>query len=96
MTFRKLLIFAVATTVAMQLSAADKRSKEGSQAAKPLYEQAQPATENLDFTMYQRVRDEVDQATDACVDEPLPPPEMALGGVYADPADTEKLWFKLL
>jgi len=44
----------------------------------------------------QRVRDEVDQATDACVDEPLPPPEMALGGVYADPADTEKLWFKLL
>jgi len=44
----------------------------------------------------QRVRDEVDQATDACVDEPLPPPETALGGVYADPADTEKLWFKLL
>ena len=44
----------------------------------------------------QRVRDDVDQATDACVDEPLPPPETALGGVYADPADTEKLWFKLL
>ena len=44
----------------------------------------------------QRIRDEVDRATDACVDEPLPPPEMALGGVYADPADTEKLWFKLL
>src|SRR6266542_4576798 len=35
----------------------------------------------------QRVRDAVDQATDACVDEPLPPPETALGGVYADPAD---------
>src|SRR3989475_3067895 len=44
----------------------------------------------------QRARDAVDQATDARVDEPLPPPEMALGGVYADPADTEKLWFKLL
>jgi carboxypeptidase Q len=58
MTFRKLLIFAVATTVAMQLSAADKKSKEGSQPAKPSYELAQPATENLDFTMYQRVRDE--------------------------------------
>src|SRR5256714_2741441 len=43
-----------------------------------------------------RIRDEVDRATDACVDEPLPPPWMALGGVYADPADTEKLWFKLL
>src|SRR5207253_9627578 len=39
----------------------------------------------------QRVRDEVDQATDACVDEPLPPPEMALGGVYADTADPAKL-----
>ena len=44
----------------------------------------------------QRVRAEVDQATDACVDEPLPPPATALGGVYADPADTEMLWFKLL
>ena len=43
----------------------------------------------------QRARDEVDQATDACVDEPLPPPETALGGVYADPADTERLWFRL-
>src|SRR5438309_6332392 len=44
----------------------------------------------------QRIRDEVDRATDACVDEPLPAPETALGGVYADPADTEKLWFRLL
>jgi len=44
----------------------------------------------------QRVRDEVDQATDACVDEPLPAPQTALGGVYADPADTEQLWFRLL
>src|SRR5438309_2978325 len=43
-----------------------------------------------------RIRDEVDRATDACVDEPLPAPETALGGVYADPADTEKLWFRLL
>src|SRR5437773_11513336 len=43
-----------------------------------------------------RVRDEVDQATDASVDEPLPEAETALGGVYADPADTERLWFRLL
>src|SRR5213080_544101 len=31
-----------------------------------------------------RVKLEIDQATDACIDEPLPPPESALGGVYAD------------
>src|SRR2546426_470705 len=31
----------------------------------------------------QRVRDEVDQATDACVDEPLPPPETAPGAATA-------------
>src|SRR5436190_464229 len=43
-----------------------------------------------------RVRVEVDQATDACVDEPLPPAESALPGVYVDPAAADKLWFKLL
>ena len=40
------------------------------------------------------VRDEIDQATDACVNEPLPEPESALPGVYANPATAEKLWFK--
>jgi len=43
-----------------------------------------------------RVRVEVDQATDACVDEPLPPAESALPGVYVEPAAADKLWFKLL
>ncbi len=43
-----------------------------------------------------RVRVEVDQATDACVDEPLPPAESALPGVYVDPPSADKLWFKAL
>jgi len=43
-----------------------------------------------------RVRVEVDQATDACVDEPLPPAESALPGVYVEPAAADKLWFKAL
>jgi len=44
----------------------------------------------------ERVRVEVDQATDACVDEPLPTPESALPGVYVEPAAADKLWFKAL
>src|SRR5258707_7137963 len=43
-----------------------------------------------------RVRVEVDQATDACVNEPLPTPESALPGVYVDPPAADKLWFKVL
>jgi TPP-dependent pyruvate/acetoin dehydrogenase alpha subunit len=43
-----------------------------------------------------RVRVEIDQATDACVNEPLPAPETALPGVYADPPAADKLWFKAL
>ncbi len=43
-----------------------------------------------------RVRDEVDQATDACVDEPLPEAETALPGVFVDPPVADKLWFKAL
>ena len=44
----------------------------------------------------ERVRVEVDQATDACVDEPMPPVETALPGVYADPPAADRLWFKAL
>ena len=44
----------------------------------------------------ERVRAEVDQATDACVDEPLPSAETALPGVYVEPAAADKLWFKVL
>ncbi len=43
-----------------------------------------------------RARAEVDEATDACVNEPLPLPESALPGVYADPAAAERLWFRAL
>src|SRR5216117_3652341 len=42
------------------------------------------------------VRAEIDQATDACVNEPLPPPESALPGVYASPAAAARLWFRSL
>lgn len=42
------------------------------------------------------VRDEIDQATDACLDDPLPEPEAALGAVYADPPAAERLWFRSL
>jgi TPP-dependent pyruvate/acetoin dehydrogenase alpha subunit len=44
----------------------------------------------------ERVRAEVDEATDACVNEPLPPPESALPGVYADPPVAERLWYRKL
>ena len=43
-----------------------------------------------------RVRVEVDQATDACVNEPLPEAESALPGVYGNPPAADKLWFKNL
>ena len=36
---------------------ADKKEK-APESAKPSYEQAQPATENIDYAMYQRIRDE--------------------------------------
>jgi hypothetical protein len=39
---------------------------------------------------------EVDAATDACVNEPLPAPETALPGVFANPPSAERLWFKEL
>jgi TPP-dependent pyruvate/acetoin dehydrogenase alpha subunit len=40
------------------------------------------------------VRDEVDQATDACVDEPLPDGATALASVFAEPAAAERLWYR--
>ena len=44
----------------------------------------------------ERVRAEIDEATDACVDEPLPQGETALPGVYANPRAAERLWFRSL
>ncbi|MGH7569982.1 MAG: thiamine pyrophosphate-dependent dehydrogenase E1 component subunit alpha [Gemmatimonadales bacterium] len=43
-----------------------------------------------------RVRDEIDQATDACVNEPLPEPESALPGVYVTPPAAERHWYRSL
>src|SRR5216110_1920818 len=43
-----------------------------------------------------RVKVEIDQATDACIDEPLPPGESALGGVYADPPAAPRHWYRSL
>lgn len=42
------------------------------------------------------VKDEVDQATDTCVDEPLPPSATVLAGVYAHPPGAEPLWFRVV
>ena len=46
--------------VAFPLSAADKKSKDtkADDTAKPSYDLPQPATENLDLNIYQRIRDE--------------------------------------
>src|SRR5216117_2422596 len=41
-----------------------------------------------------RVKLEIDQATDACIDEPVPPGESALDAVYVHPAATDRLWFR--
>jgi pyruvate dehydrogenase E1 component alpha subunit/2-oxoisovalerate dehydrogenase E1 component alpha subunit len=43
-----------------------------------------------------RVRDEVDQATDACLGDPLPEPATALDGVFADPPAAAALWYRSL
>src|ERR1041384_557716 len=43
-----------------------------------------------------QVAEEVDQATDACVSEPLPAGETALPGVYSSPATTDRLWYRSL
>ena len=52
--------FAVLLCLSLTASAADKKSKDSKaeEASKPSYELPQPATENLDYTMYQRIRDE--------------------------------------
>jgi carboxypeptidase Q len=52
--------FAVVLGLCSSALAADKKSKDvkADGAAKPSYELPQPATENLDYSMYQRIRDE--------------------------------------
>jgi carboxypeptidase Q len=53
-------VFAILLCFAFSLSAADKKAKDAKadEAAKPSYELPQPAVENLDLTMYQRIREE--------------------------------------
>ena len=53
-------VFAVLLCLSLSAPAAEKKSKDSKadEANKPSYELAQPATENLDYTMYQRIRDE--------------------------------------
>jgi TPP-dependent pyruvate/acetoin dehydrogenase alpha subunit len=41
-----------------------------------------------------RVMGEIDAATDTCADEPLPPGEWALSGVYADPPALPPHWYR--
>jgi pyruvate dehydrogenase E1 component alpha subunit/2-oxoisovalerate dehydrogenase E1 component alpha subunit len=41
-------------------------------------------------------RTEIDRATDACVDEPLPAGASALGAVYADPPAAPQHWYRSL
>ncbi len=62
MSSQKMLVstFAVLLVFSFSASAADKKSKDAKaeETSHPSYELAQPATENLDSTMYQRIRDE--------------------------------------
>ena len=62
MPSRKMLFSTVAIVLCLSfsVSAAEKKSKDAKadEATKPSYELPQPATENLDLTMYQRIRDE--------------------------------------
>jgi hypothetical protein len=53
-------VVAIVLCLNFSVSAAEKKSKDAKadEAGKPSYELAQPATENLDYTMYQRIRDE--------------------------------------
>ena len=58
---RSFVIVAALLSIVFSLSAADKKSSnKDTKAAEsaPSYDQPQPTTENLDLTMYQRIRDE--------------------------------------
>ena len=57
---RRFAILAILISLTFSASAADKKAKDakGDESAKPSYEMPQPAVENFDLTMYQRIRDE--------------------------------------
>jgi carboxypeptidase Q len=53
------VVFTLCFSLALPLTAADKKSKDAkTEEAKPSYEMPQPAVENLDYTMYARIREE--------------------------------------
>jgi len=60
LNYRMLAVSALLLCFAFSLSAADKKAKDtkGDDSARPSYELSQPAVENLDLTMYQRIREE--------------------------------------
>ncbi len=57
---RLFVVSAILLCFACSLSAADKKNKDAKsdETSKPSYEMTQPAVENLDQTMYQRIREE--------------------------------------
>jgi Peptidase family M28 len=56
---KNVFVICVVCLISLALSAADKKSAtSSSDTSKPSYELPQPATENLDLTIYQRIREE--------------------------------------
>jgi carboxypeptidase Q len=56
---KNIFVICVVCLISLALSAADKKSAtSSSDTSKPSYELPQPATENLDLTIYQRIREE--------------------------------------
>jgi carboxypeptidase Q len=56
---KNIFVIFVVCLISLALSAADKKSAtSSSDTSKPSYELPQPATENLDLTIYQRIREE--------------------------------------
>ncbi len=53
-----LLMFAAALSLSLVTFAADKKKDAKTEESKPSYEQPQPVTETLDYSMYQRIREE--------------------------------------
>ena len=44
--------------------------------------------------VHERVREEIDRATDEAEASPMPDPRDALIGIYADPSELAALWFR--
>jgi hypothetical protein len=55
---RSVLIATLALVICIPAFAADKSKTKSADGTVPSYETPQPATENIDLAMYQRIRDE--------------------------------------